>query len=54
MMHTKGTLTHKRWFCALIVAVMLCAAALPAAAASYGTVRNPNGGSSVNLREWGS
>lgn len=54
MMHTKGTLTHKRWFCALIVAVMLCAAALPAAAASYGTVRNPNGGSYVNLREWGS
>jgi len=49
----RGILTHKRWFCVLMIVVM-AAVALPAFASTSGTIRNPNGGRYVNMREWNS
>ncbi len=54
MRQSTGTLTHKRWFCALLIMSVLVVAAVPALANTYGIVRNPYGGNSVNVREWGS
>ena len=52
MTHTKGILAHKRWISVLLIGLLL-ASALPAlAAATEGTIRNPNGGTYVNLRLW--
>lgn len=56
MKNLKGILTYKRWLCVMLLVPVMMAAALPAMASSstYGTVKNPNGGNYVNLREWGS
>lgn len=53
MKNSNGILTHKRWICVALLMSLLLAAAVPAFADTYGTVRTSSG-NNANLREWAS